>query len=131
MTHTPSESERRYAASLQALTAVFLFIPPLVAWQMRPSKTSPYVKYWCKTCLIWSLFTALVIAAATFVASILGFPGPAVMLVIIHFVVCIVGSLSSYFNTPYRYWFIARMFCGDELGHVYGQLTAPPRSSRT
>lgn len=124
MTYTPSEREKRATVAIQSLAAVFFFIPPLIAWGLQRFKTSPYIRYWTKVCLIWSLLSTILIVAGSVAAMLLEIAVPAILLFIVHFVFCIVGGLSSYFNTPFRYWFIANRFCRAELGDVYGQLVA-------
>ena len=127
MTYTPSEAEKRAAVAIQSLAAVFLFIPPAIAWRVRRVRASPYIKYWTKVCLVWSLLATVLIAASWAAAVILEFPDPAILPFIVHFVFCVVGGLSSYFNTPFRYWFVANKFCEQELGNVYGQLISQPK----
>ncbi len=126
MTYTPSETEKRTTVLIQALAAVFFFIPPLVAWKMKRVRSSPYVKYWAKTCLVWSLLSTLTIVVGTAATILLELPVPTPLLAIVHFVFCIIGGLSSYFNTPFRYWFVANKFCEPELRNVYGQLMVTP-----
>ena len=126
MTYTPSESEKQTAAVVQLLAGVFLFIPPLVIWCSKIGKDSPYVRYWAKVCLVWSFLTTIAIAGGSAAAVILETPSPAIVLAVVHFVVCMTGAISSYFNTPFRYWFIANWFCELELGNVYGRLITPP-----
>lgn len=130
MTYVPSESERRAAAVIQSLAAIFFFIPPLAVWRARSVRTSPYIKYWTKVCLVWSLLTSIIIVTATVAAIMLELPGPGILLLTMHFVFCVIGGLSSYFNIPYRYWFVANKFCQTELGDVYGQLTTPSQVSK-
>lgn len=122
MTYTPTEHEKRVSAVVQALGALFLFVPSLVISQTQIGNRSPYVKYWSKVCLYWSLMTFIIGASVTVAAVILEIPAPAIVLAIVHVVFCITGALSSYFNTPFQYWFIAEKCCRDELGNVYGQL---------
>lgn len=130
MTYTPSESEKRAATIVQALAGILVFVPPLVAMRMPSLRRSPYVKYWSKVCLCWSLISAILIATAIACTWILETPGPAIILGIVHFVFCITGALSSYFNTPFRYWFVANRCCEAELSNVYGQLVAPSSKHR-
>jgi len=127
MTYTPSESEKQTAAIVQVLAAVLLFVPPLAIWWARLTKRSPYIKYWDKVCLVWSLLMTIAIAAGSAAAIILDSASPAIGLIVVHVVVCVTGALSSYFNTPFRYWFIANTFCEMELGNVYGRLVHRPR----
>jgi len=129
MTYTPTETEKRVTVLVQSLAAIFFFIPPLVAWNLRRMRSSPYIKYWVKTCLVWSLLSTLTIVAGTVATILLDLPLPTILLVIVHFVFCIIGGLSSYFNTPFRYWFIANKFCEAEMQNVYGQLMVAPRAT--
>ena len=130
MTYVPSESEKRATAAIQSLAAILFFIPPLLVWRVKRVKTSPYIKYWTKVCLVWSLLSSVILVAATAAAIVLEFPVPTILLFIMHFVFCIFGGLSSYFNIPYRYWFVANRFCETELGNVYGQLVPPPQVTK-
>ena len=127
MTYTPSESEKQTTAIVQVLAGVLLFIPPLAIWPTKLTKRSPYIKYWAKACLVWSFLMTIAIAGGSAAAVILESPSPAVVLAVVHFVVCMTGAISSYFNTPFRYWFIANKFCEMELGNVYGRLIYHPR----
>ena len=127
MTYTPSESEKQTTAIVQLLAGVLLFIPPLAIWRTKLTKDSPYVKYWAKVCLVWSFLMTFAIAGGTAAAVILESPSPTVVLAVVHFVVCMTGAIASYFNTPFRYWFIANKFCETELGNVYGRLVVHPR----
>ncbi len=124
-TYAPIESEKRFTAVIQALAGVFLFIPPAVALNTRTGKRSPYVKYWSKVCLCWSLIATILMVTAVVCSNILNLPGPAIVVAVVHFVFCITGALSSYFNSPFRYWFVAHSCCRNELGNVYGQLLPP------
>ena len=127
MTYSPSESEKRLSCVIQALAAVFFFIPPLIARSAKRVKNSPYVRYWNKVCLVWSLLSAALLVVGSAVAISLNLPGPATLVLIVHFIFCVFGGLCSHFNTPFRYWFVANKFCEPELADVYGQLLpAPP-----
>lgn len=128
MTYTPSDSEKQTTAVAQLLAGVLLFIPPLVVWRTQFAKRSPYVRYWAKVCLVWSSLMTIAIAGGSAATVILESPNPAIFLAVVHFVVCMTGAISSYFNTPFRYWFIANKFCELELGNVYGRLIARPRN---
>ncbi|MEE9296743.1 MAG: DUF4870 domain-containing protein [Phycisphaerae bacterium] len=124
-TYTPTESERRATAAIQGLAGFLLFLPPLIALQTKPGRRSPYIKYWSKVCLCWSLIVTIVMITAVVCASILDFAGPGIVVATVHFVFCVTGAMSSYFNSPFRYWFVAHACCESELGEVYGQLVAP------
>lgn len=130
MTYLPSESEKRVTAIVQALAGILLFIPPLVVLRSRVGRRSPYVKYWAKVCLFWSLMMTVIIVTAVACARILTINSPAIVFAIVHFVFCVTGAMSSYFNTPFRYWFVANTLCESELGDVYGQLIPPPPAAR-
>jgi len=125
MTYSPSESEKRAAAGVQALAGVFFFIAPLIGYTKRPYRSSPYLRYWSKACLIWSIVTTVFMVTGTVVGLILEIPPPAAAIFVVHLVFCIVGALSSYFNTPFKYWIIADRFCEQEFDSVYGQMRAP------
>lgn len=127
--YAPTESERRSTAAIQGMASVLLFLPPLIALRSKSGRRSPYMKYWCKVCLCWSLIVAIVMVTAVVCARILDFPGPAVVVAVVHFVFCVTGAMSSYFNSPFRYWFVAGTCCEEELDNVYGQLTARPTKS--
>jgi len=118
--YCPTESERRSAAAVQALAGVLFFIPPLIRHLLRPFSLTPYLRYWNRVCLIWSLFAVVIIATVWVLGLILEFPSPVLVLFLVHLVFCIVGSLSAYFAAPFRYWLIGRAFCQEELEAVFG-----------
>ncbi len=122
MTYSPSDNEKRTACIIQALAAVFFFLPPLIARSIRRVKNSPYVRYWNKACLVWSLLSAAALIVGSAVAISLELPGPFVFVFLVHFIFCVFGALSSHFNIPYRYWFVGSRFCEPELADIYGQL---------
>ncbi len=129
MTHTPSESEKRITAIVQAASAVLLFIPAFVVLRNAAMRKSPYVRYWAKVNMYWSLVVTIILVSTIFLGEILDVAGPAIILGVVHFLICITGAVSAYFNTPFQYWFIAKKFCGPELGDVYGQLVTPTNES--
>ncbi len=131
MTYSPSESEKRASAIVQALAGIFLFVPPLILLTTTKSRRSPYIKYWAKVNLYWSLFMAIILITTVALGQILEIQGPAIVLGTVHFVFCVTGALSSYFNTPFRYWFVAHKCCIDELSNVYGQLVATSAKTET
>ncbi len=122
MTYTPSESEKQTTAAIQALAAVTLIIAPLIASRSNDYHKSPFVRYWTKTCLVFCAFTTAAMIVCLTILVLTGLAAPAMVIYILHFLFCIIGALSSYFNTPFRYYFIANRYCLDELGDVYGQL---------
>ncbi len=126
MTYAPSEDEKQFTAIVQALAAVFLFIPPLVGLQIKEHRRSPYNQYWSRVCLMWSLIMTILMVTGGIASYILKIPGPLIVLAAIHVVFCITGAMSSYFNSPFKYWFVAKRLCAEELGNVYGQLTSSP-----
>ncbi len=125
MTYVPQESEKRATAIIQSLAGLFFFLPPLVALQFKSARRSPYIKYWSKVCLYWSMIMSIIIITAAVCSGILHVSSPWIILWIVHFVFCITGAMSAYFNTPFRYWFVANKCCEAELGDVYGQLIGP------
>ena len=131
MTYSPSESEKRNVAIVQSLAAVFFFVPAAIALQTAEGKRSPYLKYWYKVSVCWSLMMVIVIVTAFALGRILEVPTGPVILGIIHGVFCMTGALSAYFNTPFCYWFVAHTCCRDELGEVYGQLLSAPSGTDT
>lgn len=126
MTYTPSLPEKKAAAIIQVLAGLFLVFAPFVALRTRYGKISPYVQYWGKACLVWSLIMTLLIAVSLTAELMLDFEGATFVLWILHFVFCMTGSICSFFNTPFFYWFVAHKYCREELGHVYGQLISTP-----
>ncbi len=131
MTYYPSDRERISAAVIQAAAAGLLCVPPLIAWRVAKLRRSPYLRYWMKVCLVWSLINTLLVVASMVAGVLLEFTAPVILPFVVHFVFCVVGALSSYFNTPFRYWFIANKFCEAELGDVYGQLVGPAEFSHS
>ncbi len=125
MTYSPSESEKRVTAIVQAAAGVFLFVPSLVALRLSVARRSPYIQYWLKVNLYWSLLVMVILTTAFTLEQILHIQGPTLVLFIIHFVFCVTGALSSYFNTPFKYWFVAEKCCLENLADVYGQLVPP------
>jgi hypothetical protein len=122
MTYTPSESEKQTCAVIQSMAVILFFIPPLVARRRHDCISSPYIRYWTKVCFAWSIMSSLGIAASLAASIYFDVQGLAVVLLVVHVVFCLTGAVSSHFNTPFRYWFVAGRFCHDELADVYGQL---------
>ncbi len=129
MTYTPSESEKQTTAAIQALAAVTLILAPLIASRSNDYQSSPYVRYWTKTCLCWSAIIAIALVVCSVLFYFFGVTAPAIVIFTVHFVFCITGAMSSYFNNPFRYYFVANKFCLRELGDVYGQLLSPSEQS--
>jgi peptidoglycan/LPS O-acetylase OafA/YrhL len=126
VTYAPSEQEKRATAVIQGLAALFLFVPPMVGLRLRDFRRSPYMHYWGRVSLVWSLMITILMVFGAVASYILEIQGPIVALGVVHVVFCITGAMSSYFNTPFRYWFVADRFCRNELGNVYGQLMSTP-----
>lgn len=129
MTYTPSESEKQTTAAIQALAAVTMIIAPLIASRSNDYHSSPYVRYWTRVCLYWSALTTAALLVCGVIFFVFNVAAPAIVLFVVHFVFCITGAMSSYFNNPFRYYFIANRYCLRELGNVYGQILTPSEQS--
>jgi Domain of unknown function (DUF4870) len=126
MTYSPTVRERTYAAVTQAAAAIFLFVPCMIAIASSSGKTSPYVRYWARVCNFWCLSWTIVAVASVALSITTGLAGPIVVLATVHFMFCITGAVSAYFNTPFQYWFVARKFCVNDLIRIFGQLPDLP-----
>ena len=110
----PTESERGTAALAQGLAAVFFFIPPWVARRSSLGRRSPYVGYWTRVSVIWSVFALVVLGGAIAGGILFDTETPVVLVILIHVILCVMGAFAASFNIPFGYVFVATLFCPDD-----------------
>jgi len=94
-------------------------IAALVIWLVKKDE-SPYVNYWGKAAVFWSIF----VFAACMVSIPLVFIGIGVLLIwaiaIAHVVVSILATIKANSVQPFKYWFVADLICRAEYEAVFG-----------
>lgn len=114
MAYSPTETEKKRALLLQALAVILFFIPPWIGIRSRMGRTSPFLRYWTKVNLIWSLLAVFLIAAAVAVEHCLDIGGVLVLVILLHVVLCVMGAFAASWSLPFGYLFVAACFCADE-----------------
>ncbi len=124
MTYTPSEAEKTCATFVQVASVILFFIPGLIIRSTRYGR-SPYVRYWAKANVVWSLYTFVVFAIFVALHIVAGIPSPAVVVWCAHAMMTIMGAFAAMFNRPVGYFLIAEKFCLKEMSAVYGAALPP------
>jgi hypothetical protein len=109
---------------VQAASVFLFFIPGLV---IRTTKwgRSPYVRYWAKVNLIWSLYSFVFFALFAVLHYVAAVKSPMVVVWCAHALMTIMGAFAAMFNRPVGYFVIAERFCLKEMAAVYGSLVGP------
>jgi hypothetical protein len=81
---------------------------------------SPYVRYWVKANLIWSIIVTVLLVGLAALWVFAGMWTPFGLVVIVHILMCVMGAFAASFNYPFGYLFVSRHFCEDEMAAVYG-----------
>ncbi len=114
MAYSPCDSERTTAALVQAIGAVLLIVAPWVGTRTAAFRSSPYVRYWVKANLIWSVCAVVFGCGAVAAQYVLQVHGLLGAVILAHIVMCVMGAFSATFNLPFGYLFVASLFCERE-----------------
>jgi hypothetical protein len=127
MTYTPSEGEKTCATFLQA-ASVFLFFVPALFIRWTHWGKSPYVRFWAKANLIWSLYLFIIVAMFFILQVVTGVSALFVVIWCAHALMTIMGAFAAMFNRPLGYFLVTDWFCSKEMSAVYGAaMAAPPK----
>ena len=125
MTYNPSEAEKSCATFLQA-ASVFLFFIPALCIRATKWGRSPYVRFWAKANMIWSLYMFIIVMLFVILQIITGVTTFVVVVWCTHALMTIMGAFAAMFNRPLGYFLITDRFCGKEMAAVYGAAMSAP-----
>lgn len=119
MDYKPSDAEKKLAALVQAFSVLVLFVPGIVALRSPRGKRSPYIRYWAKVSIIWSIIVSVLLAGG--IIAVVCFHTTALLLAIlvVHSVLCVLATMGTLANTPFGYLFVGDMFCLYEMANVW------------
>ncbi len=130
MNYRPDDDEKTFAATVQLIAAVGLFLPGLVVRRSTLWHRSPYVRYWAKVSVAWSVITAILLSMCVWIAVWQGMTEPLIAVSVLHALLSVMGAFAAMFNSPFRYVFVGRMFCRRELSLLwYDPKLIPPKSA--
>ena len=124
MTYTPSESEKNCATVLQAFSIFLFFLPGLIVRRTHWWK-SPYIRFWAKANLIWSVFLFIPIMFFFLLDFLVNTNGVFIVVWSIHAIMVIMCSFAAMFNRPVGYFIITNRYCLREMADVYGAAMPP------
>ena len=124
MTYTPSDSEKSLATFLQVASIFLFFVPGMIIRRTRHWR-SPYIRFWTKANMIWSIFTFVPFFVFLLLDILINLDAPVVVIWCIHALMTIMCSFASMFNRPLGYFMITNRYCVREMAGVYGAAVAP------
>jgi hypothetical protein len=121
MAYVPSEKEKKQAVLMQGAAIVLLFLPPAVLLASKGRRLSPFMRYWAKANLIWSVLATVLIVAAAVAGWFLQTANPLICTIVLHVVLCVMAAFAASLNLPFGYLFVGSCFCSEERFALTGR----------
>ena len=119
MNYSPSEAERNRSAVVQVLAIIGFFIPGLIARRTLRGVRSPYLAYWSKVSMVWSIVATVLVVGGVAVVILAETKLPLATVATAHILFCVMGAFASVFNIPFDYLHVGRTFCRYEMSLLW------------
>lgn len=121
MDYKPTEREKNLAAAVQMFSILFFFIPGMAVAGSDEGKRSPYLRYWTRISIAWSIF--VIVLFGIFIAFLF-INGSAILCVltgVIHVLACVMGAVSSVSMTPFQYFGLGGLLYRRSMAEIWYQ----------
>ena len=129
MNYSPSEAERNRSAVVQVLAIIGFFIPGLIARRTLHGVRSPYLAYWSKVSMVWSIVATVLVVGGVAVVILAETKLLLATVATAHVLFCVMGAFASVFNIPFDYLYVGRTFCRYEMSLLWYDPTLIERDS--